>query len=279
VLSNCSCVGSGNPSNRCGRSPGKGRNRPSSPRPLASGMPLSSLISCCSSIEYLDRVWEENPLEEPDNPGGSGSSGPGEMSRKEAPEKKAAGKSPRANKKWVSRTEPEASLVTRKSFLKPFLTHKVHIAVDVGEEHGSSPRWRPRPEEWRRVTSCPVFWASTSSAPAPARKRRWPTGPTGQKRFTASWTVWASCPRYRGARPHVISGKIGLRPISGMTSSATCTCAPQEKLFAAPRSGPTVRWSTRFTAWHAKGVLTRARCVRPSGLALRDLWTRNFFPG
>jgi len=83
--------------------------------------------------EYLDRVWEENPLEGPDDPGGSGPSGPGEIPREEAPEKKAAGKSLRTNEKWVSRTDPDASLVTRKGLAKPLLAHKVHIAVDGGK--------------------------------------------------------------------------------------------------------------------------------------------------
>lgn len=82
--------------------------------------------------EYLDRVWEENPLEGPDDPDRSGSSGKNERPREEAPEKKAAGKSPRTNEKWVSRTDPDASLVTRKGLAKPLLAHKVHIAVDGG---------------------------------------------------------------------------------------------------------------------------------------------------
>lgn len=82
--------------------------------------------------EYLDRVWEENPLEGPDDPDRSGSSGKNEMPREEAQEKKAAGKSPRTNEKWVSRTDPDASLVTRKGLSKPLLAHKVHIAVDGG---------------------------------------------------------------------------------------------------------------------------------------------------
>ncbi len=82
--------------------------------------------------EYLDRVWEENPLEGPDDSGGSGSSGPGEVLREETREKKVSGKSPRTNEKWVSRTDPEASLVTRKGLAKPLLAHKVHIAVDGG---------------------------------------------------------------------------------------------------------------------------------------------------
>ena len=82
--------------------------------------------------EYLDRVWEENPLEGPDDPDRSGSSGKNEMPPEEAPERKVAGKSPRTNEKWVSRTDPDASLVTRKGLAKPLLAHKVHIAVDGG---------------------------------------------------------------------------------------------------------------------------------------------------
>jgi len=83
--------------------------------------------------EYLDRVWEENPLEGPDDPGGSSSSSRGERPQEEAPEKKAAGKSLRTNEKWASCTDPDASLVTRKGLAKPLLAHKVHIAVDGGK--------------------------------------------------------------------------------------------------------------------------------------------------
>jgi transposase len=82
--------------------------------------------------EYLDRVWEENPLEGPDDPDRGGSSGKNEGPREESPDKKAAGKSLRTNEKWVSRTDPDASLVTRKGLAKPLLSHKVHIAVDGG---------------------------------------------------------------------------------------------------------------------------------------------------
>lgn len=60
---------------------------------------------------YLDRVWEENPLEGSDDPGGSGFSGPAEMLREEA-RKKLSGKDRRTNGRWVSRTD--ASLVIRK---------------------------------------------------------------------------------------------------------------------------------------------------------------------
>lgn len=82
--------------------------------------------------EYLDRVWEENPLEGPRDPGGNDSSDLGETLREEAPEKKASEKNRRTNEKWVSRTDPDASLVTRKGFSKPLLAHKVHITVDGG---------------------------------------------------------------------------------------------------------------------------------------------------
>jgi len=106
---------------------------------LKANASLDSLVAreACHRLKetpeaYLDRVWEENPLEGPDDPGGSGSSGLGEVPREEAPEKKAGGKSLRTNEKWVSRTDPDASLVTRKGFLRPFLAHKVHIAVDGG---------------------------------------------------------------------------------------------------------------------------------------------------
>ena len=39
----------------------------------------------------------------------------------------------RTSKRWASRTDPDASLVTRKGWLKPILAHKVHIAVDGGK--------------------------------------------------------------------------------------------------------------------------------------------------
>ncbi len=81
--------------------------------------------------EYLDRVWKENPLEGPEDLDRSNSSGSDEPPGGEAGNK-PSGRSVRTNERWVSRTDPDASLVTRKGLSKPLLAHKVHIAVDGG---------------------------------------------------------------------------------------------------------------------------------------------------
>lgn len=81
--------------------------------------------------EYLNCVWKENPVENFKELEESNSSGSDEPPREEA-HKKSSREKVRANKKWVSRTDPDASLVTRNGLSKPFLAHKVHIAVDGG---------------------------------------------------------------------------------------------------------------------------------------------------
>jgi len=94
---------------------------------------------------YLDRVWEENSLEGPDDPGGSSSSSRGEMPRQEAPEKKAAGKSLRTNEKWASRTDPEPHSSPGTVWQSPCRPTRC-TSQWTGERRGLSPQWRPRPE-------------------------------------------------------------------------------------------------------------------------------------
>jgi len=89
--------------------------------------------------EYLDRVWEENPLESPKDLDESNSSGSDEPPPREEARKKPSGRSVRTNERWVSRTDPDASLVTRKGLSKPLLAHKVHIAVDGGRAGPAPP--------------------------------------------------------------------------------------------------------------------------------------------
>lgn len=85
-----------------------------------------------SPEEYLDRVWKENPLESSKDLDQSNSSDSNEPPLREEACKKTSGKSIRTNERWMSRADPDASLVTRKGLSKPLLAHKVHIAVDGG---------------------------------------------------------------------------------------------------------------------------------------------------
>lgn len=79
--------------------------------------------------EYLDEVWRENrsgeveSLEEDNNFDSDGSA-------REKSCREPRPKDRQTNKRWTSRTDPDASLITRKGWLKPILAHKVHIAVD-----------------------------------------------------------------------------------------------------------------------------------------------------
>jgi transposase len=79
-----------------------------------------------SPKEYLDAVWAENRVEDDKDddtagPKGGGGEGP-----------TGSGKRVRTNDTVVSKTDPDASLVTRRG-TGPMLAHKVHITVADGK--------------------------------------------------------------------------------------------------------------------------------------------------
>ena len=103
-----------------------------------------------TSDEYLETLWKENPLSEEsqqtetdksdlleDQPAlGAGEEGRGKDSgsrRQSTKDTAAPGERLKTNERWVSRTDPEASIITYEDRRGLFLAHKVHIAVDGGK--------------------------------------------------------------------------------------------------------------------------------------------------
>ena len=86
-------------------------------RPLYSQLP--------NVDDHVRRLWAEN-----EGPDGKGDDGPGNppTGPSSGPAKRAKA---RANDRWVSRTDPQAAIISdrRRGF---FLARKVHIAVDGG---------------------------------------------------------------------------------------------------------------------------------------------------
>lgn len=76
--------------------------------------------------QYLDRVWSEN--ETPGDPGDGGGNPAPPPGQKENKRKDKA----KTNERLVSKTDPDASLVTYNDSRGLLLAHKVHIAVTGG---------------------------------------------------------------------------------------------------------------------------------------------------
>jgi len=131
-----------------------------------------------SPEEYLDRVWAENQEEQEEDKqhsqneadeGHSNSDSTGFQGTAVEPNKKtdkeSKGKKVKTNERLVSRTDPDAALITHNNSKGVLLAHKVHVAVDGGPARSRC-----------AVEVTPGSFAEAHVAPTLIGKHTWNTG-------------------------------------------------------------------------------------------------------